>query len=317
MLNKANISWSAKQISKMVAKGTISFDNAVQRGLVWDVKRKSLLIHSILMGYPIPPFYATKRDGIYDMLDGKQRSNAIVDFINDKFALKDIPDVQNPEDASVEEDINDLTFSELSEEYQDSILSYSFTIYYYDGITDEQINEMFYRLNNGKPLSAIELSRAKAKSLDVIRRLADHELFTSTLTENALAKYTADDLVVKSYVLLFTDTYDLSSKNVRNIIENASISEEQETILSELFTSCFELYGEVAEISKKTAKKMVQKVNLLPLISALHNAEAYNVNKVADFFEDIPEEYKETCSNGTNSSASVKKRVEILTDRIK
>ena len=316
MLVKSNISWSAKQISKMVEKGTISFDNAVQRGLVWDNKRKSLLIHSILMGYPIPPFYATKRDGVYDMLDGKQRSNAIVEFINDKYALKNIPYVQNPDDIEVEEDINDLTFSELSEEYRDLILSYTFTIYYYDSITDEQINEMFYRLNNGKPLSAIELSRAKAKSLDVIRRLANHELFTSTLTESALSKYVADDLVIKTYVLLFTDSYDLSSKNVRNIIENFEISEDEENQMDELFTSFYELYEQVYEVSKQAAKKMIQKVNLLSLMPVLYETNAYCVDQLAEFFDNIPDEYKETCSNGTNSSANVKRRIEILKENV-
>lgn len=47
-------------ICKLVQKGEIRFDNAVQRGLVWDVERKSLLIHSMLSGYPILPFYATR-----------------------------------------------------------------------------------------------------------------------------------------------------------------------------------------------------------------------------------------------------------------
>lgn len=310
MLNKANITWNAKQIAKMAEKGTISFENAIQRGLVWDVKRKSLLIHSILMGYPIPPFYATKRNGVYDMLDGKQRSNAIIDFINDKYALKSIPDVQNPEDADVEEDINDLLFSELADEYKDIILSYSFTIYYYDGITDEQVNEMFYRLNNGKPLSAIELSRAKAKSLDAIRRLAKHELFTSTLTESSLAKYVADDLVIKSFVMMFTDTYDLSSKNVRKIIEEQEISDEQEKQLNEVFTNYYNLYQSVSDKSKKAGKKMIQKVNMLSLMPVMTND--IDLYKVVDFFELVPEEYANTCSNGTNSSTNVKARVEIL-----
>ena len=47
MLKKANLDWNARQLCKMVKKGEIKFDNAVQRGLVWDVQRKSLLIHSI------------------------------------------------------------------------------------------------------------------------------------------------------------------------------------------------------------------------------------------------------------------------------
>jgi len=314
MLVKSNISWNAKQIGKMIEKGTISFDNAVQRGLVWDVKRKSLLIHSILMGYPIPPFYATKRDGVYDMLDGKQRSNAIVDFINDKYALKDIPEVQNPDDADVDEDINDMKFSELAEEYQDLILSYTFTIYYYDGITDEQINEMFYRLNNGKPLSAIELSRARAKSLDVIRKLANHQLFTSTLTESALAKYAADDLVVKAYVILFTDTYDLSSKNVRSIIENTEITEEQADSISDTLDKYFNLYNEVLVRSKSAAKKLVQKVHMLSILPVIEDMDA---DTAIEFFNDMPEEYKASCSNGTNSSANVKKRVDILKEYVR
>lgn len=59
---KANINWTAKQISKMMTNGALKFDNVVQRGLAWDVKRKSLLIMSILEGYPIPPFYTIKTE---------------------------------------------------------------------------------------------------------------------------------------------------------------------------------------------------------------------------------------------------------------
>jgi len=34
---------------------------------------------------------------------------------------------------------------------------------------------MFFRLNNGKPLTAIELTRVKAKSLDKIKELGKKE----------------------------------------------------------------------------------------------------------------------------------------------
>lgn len=60
MLKKANIQWSVKTLTKMVKTNKISFDNAVQRGHCWDKDRKSLLIHSILAGYPIPAFFAAK-----------------------------------------------------------------------------------------------------------------------------------------------------------------------------------------------------------------------------------------------------------------
>ena len=45
-MTKANISWNINQIVKGMANGTIRFDNAIQRGYVWDKKRASLLIDS-------------------------------------------------------------------------------------------------------------------------------------------------------------------------------------------------------------------------------------------------------------------------------
>ena len=94
MLKKANINWTAKQLCKMMDKGTINFDNSVQRGYVWDLKRKSLLIDSMINSYPIPPFYAAKNENGYDMLDGKQRASAIHEFISGKFALKGLSEFE-------------------------------------------------------------------------------------------------------------------------------------------------------------------------------------------------------------------------------
>lgn len=144
MLKRANINWNARQLCKMVQKNTIRFDNAVQRGYVWDVKRKSLLIHSMLTGYPIPPFYAAKSGDEYDMLDGKQRTGAIVDFLNGKFELTDIPEVEVSNDDGTTDmvDINTLHFDELEEALRDELSNYSLTVYYFDGITDDEISEM-------------------------------------------------------------------------------------------------------------------------------------------------------------------------------
>lgn len=141
MIKRANINWNAKQLCKMAQKGNISFDNAVQRGYVWDVKRKSLLIHSMISGYPIPPFYAAKNENGYDMLDGKQRINAIVGFLNGDYELTEVPEVEveNEDGTTDMVDINTLHFDELEEALRDEICSYSLTIYYFDGITDDEI----------------------------------------------------------------------------------------------------------------------------------------------------------------------------------
>ena len=62
---KASIPWTCKQVHKMTTNGSLIFDNAIQRGFVWDKNRQSLLIDSILRGFPVPPFYTIK-DGRTD-----------------------------------------------------------------------------------------------------------------------------------------------------------------------------------------------------------------------------------------------------------
>ena len=58
---------------------------------------------------------------------------------------------------------------------RDRIKDYNLTIYYYEGMRETEIREFFRRLNNGKPLSAIELTRANVPSLAIFQQLAEHK----------------------------------------------------------------------------------------------------------------------------------------------
>lgn len=50
-----------KTLQKWYANGQLVFDNAIQRSSgQWGILQKSLLIHSILAGYPIPPVFLLK-----------------------------------------------------------------------------------------------------------------------------------------------------------------------------------------------------------------------------------------------------------------
>ena len=59
-MNRLNVQWTAKTLVNQMKRGNVNFDNAVQRGLVWDVEKKSLLIHSMVYGYAIPAMYFTR-----------------------------------------------------------------------------------------------------------------------------------------------------------------------------------------------------------------------------------------------------------------
>jgi hypothetical protein len=59
-----------------------------QRKEVWDTKRRSEFIESILLNYPLPPLYFNQdKNGRYIVVDGLQRSSSIYRFIKDEYAL--------------------------------------------------------------------------------------------------------------------------------------------------------------------------------------------------------------------------------------
>lgn len=156
----SSVSWTIKQFKTMVEKGTISFDYPIQRsGDQWDQMQKSLLIHSICDGYPIPPLYALIVDKVYYILDGKQRLTNIIDYINNIYEThEDTPSCHIFDEGF---SIDERLFSEQREEVQDEILSFSLTVRKIDEANDEEIEEMFYRLNNGTPLTKQHKAKAK------------------------------------------------------------------------------------------------------------------------------------------------------------
>ena len=59
-----------------------------QRRLRWDNKKKSKLIESFIMNVPVPPVFLYETVlGRFEVMDGQQRLNSIVDFMQNRFKL--------------------------------------------------------------------------------------------------------------------------------------------------------------------------------------------------------------------------------------
>ncbi len=60
-----------------------------QRRLVWDTKKRSLFIESLLLNIPVPPLFLYEHElNRYEVMDGQQRLNAVAEFYEDAFALR-------------------------------------------------------------------------------------------------------------------------------------------------------------------------------------------------------------------------------------
>lgn len=328
MLRKANLSLNARQLSKNIGKGEVVFDHAVQRGIVWDINRKSLLIHSMIEGYPIPAMYAARYENL-SMLDGKQRCNCIYDYLNDKFALTNIPEITLEDGTEI--DINGKKFSELPEELQDVISNYSLVVHYFEDITDDEVSELFFRINNGKPLSQIEISRTLSKSLSTIQQIGQHELFTATLTEKAFEKYTHEDLVIKSYIMLTFKEPCYDTKVVRPTMQSAIFTEENINDLNAIFDRILEVYKTIAsdtstetgKLSKKIAKRIITRTHMLSIIPIVKKSIEDGVSIelftawVKNFFcgSKSPtkyDKYNSKATSGSGHAESVKARLDVI-----
>ena len=308
------ITWTAKQIIKMMDNKTARFDSYVQRSLVWDLERKSLLIHSMIIGAPIPALFCVKtQDKTYSFLDGKQRCNAFWSYVKGQYQLQDIPEIVYNDGTT--EDINGRFFSGLSEEMQDNILSYSVSLKFFDDLTDEQISEIFFRINHGKQMSAIEASRARCKALPQVQIITKHPVFDH-MTDKARARYTDEDIVIKCMAMLDMNEPCLDTKEIRPYMEQLEITPEKRSKIFDIFTNIKTMHDEMIEDGANTpAKRIYVKTHMISIVPfvAKHG-------KQTEFFQkfysgermSISAKYNNNATCGVGHPQNVRARMDAL-----
>ena len=322
--DKLRAEWTIRKVIENYETGISVFDNAVQRGLVWDIEKKSRLIRSTILDRPIPPIYASKHDKIYSNLDGKQRSHTYVEFYNDEFSLEGLDpiSVRDTETGEIEDiDINGMCFSELPEEFQNAITDSTITVIVINGATEDEECEIFYDLNNGKPLNAITVSRAKAKSRKEITEIGNHEIFKNALTQKALEKYTNEDIVVKSWMVLNQESPTLTAPSVRKTMAEEEMTKEDMNKLTKCFDRIMEMHNLIDD--KKIAHRTVTRTHMISIMRVVWKSieEGRSVYDMSEWFSkfycgkrpaSINDEYNACAGAGSAQSSSVRRRLEIL-----
>ena len=96
---------SVFQAYTMINDNDINLSPDFQRNIVWDSKRKSRLIESILLRIPIPVFYFSQgKNGRLSVVDGLQRLTAIKSFMDNSLKLSELEYLT---------ELNGLTYADL------------------------------------------------------------------------------------------------------------------------------------------------------------------------------------------------------------
>lgn len=159
-----------------------------QRSSVWKPEQKQMLIDSILRKIEIPKIYLREinENGYqYEIIDGQQRMRAIWEFLKlEGFSLSEEaePLLLRGNNYSVAE----KKYTELDHTVKvERIHKYNLDVVIIYDATEDEIADLFYRLNNGTPLSTAEVRNSMPGAMkNIVKELSKHQFFSKVSFSN-------------------------------------------------------------------------------------------------------------------------------------
>lgn len=160
--------WTVATILSQIEQGNIDLNSGFQRRNAWNDNKRSKLIESIMIGYPIPEIVLAEnknKRNSYIVIDGKQRLLTIASF--KKPEVYQYWTKKSPKTTGLTSSYNQKTYKDIDSNpdmlriFENSALRCTVISNY---PSDESLYDIFYRLNSGStPLSSQELRQALNK----------------------------------------------------------------------------------------------------------------------------------------------------------
>ncbi len=315
----------------LVHRNVINESPDYQRmGGVWSLDKKRLLIDSLQRGWDIPKiyFHELPPSGRYEwaIIDGRQRLDAVWSFLDDEFTLD-------------EGDHADIPFSDWSDDARTIFKGKTFDIVMVRDTQEEEIEELFSRLNNGEPLNSAEKRNGEGGAMNkLIAELAEHDLFASSVSfddkryayRDAVAGFVLTESVALQGGSVPTD---LSKRFLDQlVIDNKAMTEEKVEKLrqavnsvlkdmSKVFVAKDPLLGKTSWLTHHylTVREIYSSYTAEQLHVRLRNSLIDHDRKLADNRRLQPEdrnpglvEFSKRVQNGTKTLGSIRYRKEAL-----
>ena len=252
-----------QNIINRLKNNEIDLNTDFQRNLdLWPDAKKSLLIESILIRFPLPAFYFdASNDENWLIVDGLQRLFTIKKFVvDDKLELKNLEYLGN------EEDVKGKKCSDLPRHYRRRIDECPVTLFLIQPGTPIDVKyNVFKRINTGGlVLNSQEIRNAMAKKRE---RDFLENLSRANHMEKIFGKKLYKRMRVQEFVLRFIAFYMLdymsNTPNLRFFLDKAMEElkkkkneelEELKNIFERAINFCYNIFGDSA-FEKKSANK--------------------------------------------------------------
>jgi hypothetical protein len=299
---------------------SLRYDLEVQRRDVWSLKQKQDFIHSIIVDYYIPPIiFVDKKDDNYWVLDGQQRCRAISEFINNMFALANNINAYLDEETRTAVDIKGKKYSELHNDVQTKINSSSILTYTFSNITQQEIEEMFIRLNSGTAFKPIELIRVEAGTdvTSFINGVMKMPFFSdcTKITERANIHFTDYEVVLQSLMVVTNDITGFGEKNLKKFVldlKSGLLTKELKEKMIAVTKYIEDAFPEQSKYMKKVNIPCIFKIAVNAMDDDIHPTDFFDcVNTYFDGGQ-VTEEYKTLTKSGSAKKSNIMRRIEIL-----
>jgi len=314
------------------AKGELNKSPWYQRRSVWLPSQKSYLLNTIFEKKPIPALYLRhsidldKGISIKEVVDGQQRTRALLEFYENKFTAR------HPEHPKK------VKFSELKNSQKESFLLTAIPIGFLLGATDSDVIDIFARINSvSKTLNSQEKRNAnfsgEFKQLSVSEATArtefwkDYKIFSA----NSIARM---DEVQFTSDLIMNIAEPLSSYSAAKLTKYYEKHDDDFPKRDEVQKKLTRIFDTLVSIKPEVIQNTIfnRSPILFSLIISLDNIKKHSIEKIESgliemdlrFDSDIPVskrakediDFYNACSATTQSLENRKTRVDYITKHI-
>ena len=306
-----------------------------QRAMIWDVKRQSKFIESILLGLPIPYIYVADTSGEatdenpletkdlarLEIIDGTQRIRTLADFITDELCLQDLEKLDK---------LKGFRFSSLPIARQRRFQRTTIRMIQLTEDADEETRrDLFERINTGSvELNPMEKRRGimRGPFLDVIDELAKFQkfIYLCEFTESSIKRVEPQEFILRFFA--FLNNYQDFNKNINKFLDDY-LEALNKADLNTLQSMENEFYAMVDFVDMyfptgfKQGKKKDRtttriKFESLAVGITLALKQQENLKPASVDFLDSKEFRELTSSNASSSKNKVIRRIEYVRDQI-
>lgn len=345
-MEKRNQIYSVEELMEQMDKKKLCFDYPIQRESgQWDRHQKALLIDTVLNSYFIPDIYimkeGTEEFSPMSVLDGKQRLTTLHEFSRDGFALpQDMDDVVIT-DISYDEDKNPIKeekvysvcgkkFSALDPEVQKVFNKFRVSVSLLAGFSDEQIEDQFYRLNNGCTFTKSQKANVLlgTELAGKIKELEQNEFFENRAVFGNLQRKRGDITGCILQCMMLLSDFDYKSFSPNEVLRFAEqLNQNPDYSLIEKTKELFdELLCVLPPYNKDLDKNCLKKIHIPILIKNLDMVhkmeEAVSDNDYEAFLLDwftagmVCSNYIDFCGHGSTSRVKVEGRISAMEEAL-